>query len=143
MLLYFRFFPNCIGAIDGMHIPIKITEEKPNKRSYFCWKHFYSIHLQAVATYDMRFIDIFVGWPGISHDSRVFANNPLYNTLPDRLRTAPCRLIDTYHLVADSGFPIKPEVMTPFKNARQQPLNDVQKRFNSHLSSKRNVSRSR
>ena len=129
--------------MDGMHIPIKITEEKAHKRSYFCWKHFYSIHLQAVATYDMRFIDIFVGWPGISHDSRVFANNPLYNTLPDRLRTAPCRLIDTYHLVADSGFPIKPEVMTPFKNARQQPLNDVQKRFNSHLSSKRNVSGSR
>ena len=135
----FRFFPNCIGAIDGIHIPIKITEEKPHKRSYFCWKQYYSINLQAVATYDMRFIDVFAGWPGISHDSRVFANNPLFRTLPDRLRTAPGRLIDTYHIVADSGFPLKQQVLTPFKNTELNPLNDVQKKFNTHLASKRNV----
>ena len=87
----------------------------------------------------MRFIDIFAGWPGVSHDSRVFTNNPLYRTLPDRLRTPPCRLIDTYHIVADSGFPLKPEVLTPYKNARLAPLNDVQRKYNTHLSSKRNV----
>ena len=125
--------------MDGIHIPIKITEEKRNKRSYFCWKQYYSINLQAVATYDMRFIDIFAGWPGSSHDSRVFSNNPLYRTLPDRLRTGPGRLIDSYHIVADSAFPLKPEVLTPFKNARAAPLNDVQKKYNTHLSSKRNV----
>ena len=125
--------------MDGIHIPIKITDEKRNKRSYFCWKQYYSINLQAVATYDMRFIDIFAGWPGSSHDSRVFSNNPLYRTLPDRLRTGPGRLIDSYHIVADSAFPLKPEVLTPFKNARAAPLNDVQKKYNTHLSSKRNV----
>ena len=87
----------------------------------------------------MRFIDIFAGWPGVSHDSRVFRNNPLFNTLPDRLRTNPGQLIDTYHIVGHSAFPVKPEIMTPFKNARQRPLNDVEKKFNANVSSKRNV----
>ena len=65
----------------------------------------------AVAIYDMTFIDIFAGWPGVSHDSRGFMNNPLFNTLPDRLRTNLGWLIDTYHIVGDSAFPLKPEII--------------------------------
>ena len=89
----------------------------------------------------MRFLDIFTGWPGISHDSRVFRNNPLFNTLPDRLRhRAVARLSESYHIVGDSAFPLSPQMLTPFRNLRRNPLNDVQKKYNTHLSSKRNVS---
>ena len=45
-LLSFRFFPNVIGAIDDIHLEIKITEERRNADSYYCWKLFHSIHLQ-------------------------------------------------------------------------------------------------
>ena len=41
-----RFFPNVVGAIDGIHLEIKLTEEKDNRDSYFCWKQYYSINLQ-------------------------------------------------------------------------------------------------
>ena len=126
--------------MDDIHLEIKLTEEKSRRRSYWCWKQFYSIHLQAVATYDLRFLDVFAGWPGRSHDARVFANNPLFHTLPDRLRRNAGRLIDTYHIVADSAFPLSPQVITPFKRIRHQDLNDVERRFNRNLSSKRNVS---
>ena len=89
----------------------------------------------------MRFIDIFTGWPGISHDARVFRNNPLYNTLPDLLRNRNnARLVESYHIVGDSAYPLSPQVLTPFRNLRNNPLNDVQKKYNMHLSSKRNVS---
>ena len=42
----YRFFPNVIGAIDDIHLEIKLTEEKPHEASYYCWKQYYSIHLQ-------------------------------------------------------------------------------------------------
>ena len=136
-----RFFPNVIGALDDLHIEIKLTEELPNHRCYFCWKQFYSIHLQAVATYDMRFLDIFVGWPGRSHDARVFKNNPLYTTLPSRLRSIPLpRLVETYHILADSAFPLSPQVMTSIKKPRNRDLNHVERKFNRNLNSKRSVS---
>ena len=95
---------------------------------------------QAVCCYDLRFMDIFVGWPGRSHDSRVFRNNPLFRTLPDRLRKVPeGRLSQSFHIVGDSAFPLSAQVLTPFKRPPHGDLNAVQKKFNKHLSSKRNV----
>ena len=98
----------------------------------------YSI-FQAVATYDLRFLDIFVGWPGRSHDAKVYRNNPLYRTLPARLRRPPGRLVKSYHQVGDSAYPLTPQLMTPYRNLPNAPLNRAQKKFNQHLSSKRNV----
>ena len=56
------FFPNVIGALDELHIEIKLTEEMPNHRCYFFWEQFYSIHLQEVATYDIGLLYICVVW---------------------------------------------------------------------------------
>ena len=49
------------------------------------------------------------------------------------------RLIESYHILGDSAFPVSPQVITPFKRLPNQDLNAVQKKFNRHLSSKRNV----
>ena len=97
------------------------------------------VHSQAVATYDLRFLDIFAGWPGRSHDARVFRMNPLYRTLPGRLRHRQVNhLSETYHILGDSAFPLSPQVMTPFRNWNN--LNLVERKYNRNLSSKRNVS---
>ena len=93
-----------------------------------------------MATYDLRFLDIFVGWPGRSHDHRVFTHNPLFHTLPGRLIHPHQRLIDSYHIIGDSAYPCHPELLTPFKKPRHGGLNAVEKKFNTHLASKRNVS---
>ena len=94
---------------------------------------------QAVATYDLRFLDIFAGWPGRSHDARVFRMNPLFRTLPGRLRHRQVnRLSETYHILGDSAFPLSPQLLTPFRN--WNTLNVVQRKYNRNLSSKRNVS---
>ena len=58
VLFYIRKFPNVIGAIDGCHI--RITPKSHERVSFFNFKQFHSIHLQAVALFNRQFTDIFV-----------------------------------------------------------------------------------
>ena len=53
-------FPNVIGAIDGCYIRISANDNE--KQAYRNYKRYHSIHLQAVCSYDRKFIDIFVGY---------------------------------------------------------------------------------
>ena len=41
-----RFFPNVIGAIDGLHLEIELTEERRFEPSFINYKQFHSLHLQ-------------------------------------------------------------------------------------------------
>ena len=41
-----RFFPNVIGAIDGLHLEIELTEERRFEPSFINYKQFHSVHLQ-------------------------------------------------------------------------------------------------
>ena len=58
--IFHRKFPNIIGAIDGCHI--KISPKQEERVAYYNFKHYHSVHLQAVCLYDRRFSDIFVGY---------------------------------------------------------------------------------
>ena len=69
-------FPQCVGAVDGSHIPIVSPHDC--LADYFNRKGFHSIILQGVVNHIGLFIDIYVGWPGRVHDARVFANSTLF-----------------------------------------------------------------
>ena len=43
-----RYFPNVIGAIDGLHLEIELTEERKFEPSFVNYKQFHSLHLQVV-----------------------------------------------------------------------------------------------
>ena len=64
--------PNCIGFIDGCHVPL---EERPldDHESYFNRKKEYSIQMQCIVGHDKRIFNVFVRYPGSVHDARVFA----------------------------------------------------------------------
>jgi len=68
-------FPNVIGAVDSAHIPIPAPMEDPT--SYYNRKEFHSMILQGIADAKCKFIDVFVGWPGSSHDARVWRESPV------------------------------------------------------------------
>jgi len=70
-----------IGAIDGSHIRIDKPTQDPD--SYINRKQYFSIHMQGTVNQNMKFIDVFVGFPGSVHDARVFKNSSLYKDLRD------------------------------------------------------------
>ncbi|XP_045179625.2 uncharacterized protein LOC123539178 [Mercenaria mercenaria] len=132
--------PQCIGAIDGTHIPIIAPIE--NHADYFNRKGFHSIILQAVVDHAYQFMDIYVGWPGSVHDARVFANSPIARKLStatafdNRMENINGTQVP-YYIIGDPAYPILPVLMKAFANTDQ--LTDDQRKFNITLSGARVV----
>ena len=59
-------FPQCVGAIDGCHVPI--SAPLMNHTDYYNRKGWYSMIIQAIVDHDYIFRDICVGWPGSVHE---------------------------------------------------------------------------
>lgn len=76
--------------------------------------------MQAVCDCRRKIIDVFIGYPGSVHDSRVFRNSPLKNNLEEKCGRS--------YLLGDSGYPLLPNLLTPYKDRgnltrRQQNYN--------------------
>ncbi|CAB5377136.1 unnamed protein product [Rhizophagus irregularis] len=101
--------PNVIGAIDGSHIPIKAPHLFPI--DYFNRKGFYSIVLQAVVDHKKSFLDICVGWPGSTHDSRILVNSNLYNKFNNLVTT-----FNNKYILGDGGYLNLSWLIVPYKD---------------------------
>ncbi|XP_066374045.1 protein ALP1-like [Miscanthus floridulus] len=108
-----RFWPHfkdCIGAINGTHIPVTVPLHEQPK---YIGRHGYaSQNVMAVSDFDMRFIFVVTGCPGSVHDSRV-----LLDTLVTYKQQFPHPPEGKYYLV-DSGYPNKKGYLTPYKGQR-------------------------
>ena len=123
-------FPGVIGMIDGTRIEI----EQPSERGYDYYnrKDYYSIVLQAVVCEDLRFTNVYTGWPGKVHDARIFQRSPLFATGQD--------LCGQHHILGDSGYPNLPWLLVPFRDDGR--LTEVQRKYNQvHASVRSTVER--
>ncbi|WAR17873.1 HARB1-like protein [Mya arenaria] len=107
--------PNCLGAVDGTLVPI--IAPKQNEEAFVSRKGCHALNVQAVADADMRFTDVVCRWPGASHDAMVFDNCALKEHL---------EATNIGHLLGDSGYPLKPFLMTPYLH----PGSPAEERFN-------------
>jgi hypothetical protein len=110
--------PMCAGAIDGSHIAIVPPADQP--ADYFNRKHFYSIVLQAVVDADGEFTDVDIGFPGRTHDARVYALSPLAASINNGLclRAPPSNVEGQAvrpYLVGDAAYGLSPAMMVPFR----------------------------
>lgn len=123
-------FPGVVGCVDGTHIliPGPVADN-----SYYTRKGVHAIQLQAVCNSQMEFIDVFCGWPGSSHDARVWANSPLGQSLESEAIKLPA---NTY-ILGDSAYPLKPYLIVPFKDNGH--LSSQKRKFNKIHSSSRVV----
>ena len=72
-------FPNCVGAIDGEHVPL--IDLFNSGSTYFIYKSFFIIVLLALADAGYKFLYVNVGCQGRLTDRGVFKNSELYHQL--------------------------------------------------------------
>jgi len=65
-------FNDCIGAIDGTHIPVYVSSSK--MLQHIGRYGYTSQNVLAICDFDMRFTFAVAGWPGSAHHMRVFTD---------------------------------------------------------------------
>ncbi|XP_016418989.1 putative nuclease HARBI1 [Sinocyclocheilus rhinocerous] len=123
--------PQCVGAIDGSHIPILAPQEYHTE--YFNRKRWYSIVLQAVVDAKGLFWNVFAGLPGSLHDARVLRLSALWELAERRhLFAQQYRNINGqdvgFYILGDAAYPLTSWLMKPFPDngfltAQQQVYN--------------------
>lgn len=99
-----RSIPDVVGCIDGSHIDIK--EPRESQDSYYNRKKFHSVVLQGICDHELKFLDVFIGHPGASHDARILADSFFY---------AATKCAGGY-LLGDAAYPLAPWLMAPYKD---------------------------
>lgn len=93
-------------------------------------KGYFSKNVQLVCDYDLRILACYARFGGGAHDAFIWENSRVQQYLEYQYRQG----IDTCWLIGDSGYPLQPWLMTPFRN----PENASQDSFNQHHISARN-----
>ena len=101
-------FPNVLGAIDGTHVAIK--SPTINEHLYVNRHQRHSINVQAVCDANMLFTDVVAKFPGSTHDSYMFASSAIGRKMEQSGGAEG-------YLLGDSGYPLRPWMITPFDQA--------------------------
>lgn len=72
-------FPRVVGIVDGTHF--KIDRPKNDKDSYYNKDEYFSVQAQITCNHKKEITDLFAGYPGSVHDSRVFRNSELKRSI--------------------------------------------------------------
>ncbi|KAL5709696.1 hypothetical protein ACHQM5_020354 [Ranunculus cassubicifolius] len=130
------YFKDCMGALDGTHIPAKVPLEEQG--TYRNRKKQISQNVLGACTMDMKFTYVLAGWEGSAADGKV-----LQSAL-HREDSIPVP-VGNYYLV-DAGYANAPGFLAPYRGVRYH-LNEWKGRtpqtpkelFNHRHSSLRNV----
>ncbi|KAM6543783.1 hypothetical protein CsatB_008230 [Cannabis sativa] len=131
-----RWFENCLGALDGTYIEVRVSEvDKPRYRTR---KGKIATNVLGVCSRDMKFIFVLPGWEGSASDSRV---------LRDAInRQNGLKIPKGYYYLVDGGYTNGEGFLAPYKGVayhlsewgRNVPRNH-EKYFNMKHASARNV----
>ena len=77
-------FRHCVGIIDGTLVLLEFRPESYHE-CYFSRKSVYALNVMIVCDDRKKVIYYTAGWPGSTHDNRVFRNCNLFNNRGDYL----------------------------------------------------------
>ncbi|XP_043717551.1 putative nuclease HARBI1 [Telopea speciosissima] len=137
---FYPYFKDCIGAIDGLHIPAWVTVDK--HRRFRDRKGDISQNILAACNFDMKFTYILSGWEGSASDARIL-DHAIHKEGAGKLVVPQGK----FYLV-DAGFANQSGFLRPYRNVRYhlkewnnsnlRPA-DKKELFNLRHSSLRNV----
>jgi hypothetical protein len=111
---FFPYFKNCLGALDGSHIPLSVPEEKT--AAFRNRKGTLSQNNLGAVTFDMTFVFVHAGWEGSAHDGRVLRDAFTKGFLVPKGK----------YYFGDAGYASSPEVLTPYRGVRYHPQEQQQ-----------------
>ncbi|KAI4371057.1 hypothetical protein MLD38_019333 [Melastoma candidum] len=105
---FFPWFKDCLGAIDGTHVRVKVSKvDAPKYRGRKDWP---TQNVIAACSLDLKFTYILAGWEGSAADSRV-----LQSAL---IRSDPLTIPEGKFYLGDAGFGLSSKLLTPNGSAR-------------------------
>ncbi|TXG62851.1 hypothetical protein EZV62_009845 [Acer yangbiense] len=109
-----KWFKNCLGALDGTHVKVRVPmSEKPKYRNR---KGDISTNVLGVCSQDMQFIYVLLGWEGFAANGRV---------LRDAIRrTNGLRVPHGYYYFVDAGYTNCTGFFAPFCGQRREMSDD-------------------
>lgn len=104
---YYPWFKDCIGAIDGTHIPISPPDSE--RAVYRNRKGFLSQNVLAACNFDLQFTNLLCGWEGSVADSTLWF---------EAIRCQAINLPQDKYFLGDAGFPNCDACLTPYRGVR-------------------------
>jgi len=99
---FYPYFRDCIGAIDGTHIPAFVPEDR--RAPYRNRKGQISQNVLAACDLDLKFVYILSGWEGSASDSLVYQD----------ARSTDFHIPDGKYYLADAGYPNSDALLAPY-----------------------------
>ncbi|KAL6638731.1 hypothetical protein ACP70R_023590 [Stipagrostis hirtigluma subsp. patula] len=105
---FYPYFKDCIGALDGTHIPAFVPENIVNR--FRGRKSYATQNVLAAVDFDLRFTYVLAGWEGSAHDSVVLkAALKRSNGIP---------MPEGKYYLADAGYAARPGILPPYRGVR-------------------------
>ena len=123
-------FRHCIGIIDGTLV---FLSRKPSvsAESYYSRKCAYAVNVTIVCDDRSRITYYYAGWPGSTHDNRVFRNSRLFTCKEKYFNFLE-------YLLGDSAYSVCSVMVQAFKKSKNEPdLSPEKEYFNTMLGSLR------
>jgi nuclease HARBI1 len=117
----------CVGFIDGTLVQIARLSGLMQRATYSGRKRKPGLKWQVVTTPDGMLFHVFGPFEGRRHDMHLYAESGLDDVLAERLLIVGAQ----YHLYGDSGYALRPYLITPFEGAA---LNPDEALFNRRMS---------
>jgi hypothetical protein len=102
----YPYFRDCIGAIDGTHLPAFVSEDE--RAPFRNRKGAISQNVLAACSFDFKFVYILSGWEGSASDSLVYQD----------ARATDFKIPEGKYYLADAGYPNTDSLMVPYRGVR-------------------------
>uniref|UniRef100_A0A1B0GMB9 Uncharacterized protein n=1 Tax=Phlebotomus papatasi TaxID=29031 RepID=A0A1B0GMB9_PHLPP len=127
-------FPGVVGCIDCTHVAIIAPTDSAThpEHVYINRKLYHSVNVQLICDVKLRIINVNARYPGSTHDSFIWNHSSVKPFMENLHKDHP----NEYHLLGDSGYALRPWMMTPFGNPAS---NSPEERFNNYQTATRSI----